>query len=335
MTSHRCSWAQRSVIVCLFWGACASEESDARPGAPRMVGDMATATNGGPIPDSKPATADADAGPGVESSGQGGATVRDAGPLRPSFPAAGDFAVAGIFPTLNEPTDADCTVYRPAVLGDEGRLHPVILWGNGTGAVTVTLYAGFLEHWASHGFIVAAAHATNAGSGEAMLACLGWIEAENARAGSPYEGHVDLGNVGASGHSQGGGGAVMVGRDVRVRATLPLQAWTGAPAHVAGAEMHQTGPMFLVSGDADLIAPRDANQKPLFEGSNVPTVWATLAGGDHVTIALGNIAKYRAPTVAWFRLHLMGDATARGMFYGADCGLCTNPAWTVQRKHMD
>ena len=35
---------------------------------------------------------------------------------------------------------------------------------------------------------------------------------------------------------------------------------------------------------------------------------------------------------AWFRLHLMGDESARGLFYGASCGLCGDATWTVQRK---
>ncbi len=256
-------------------------------------------------------------------------------PERTRFPAVDDFAAAGPFEVLREPTDAGCTVYRPKTLGEEGRLHPVIIWGNGTGTPTVEVYAGFFSHWASHGFIVAAAHTPTAGSGTEMLACLTWVEAQRRLAGSPYEGHVDLGNVGASGHSQGGGGAVVVGQDPRVRATVPFQAWTGSPAHMAGAEMRQTGPMFLVSGDADVIAAPDANQRPIFEGSNVPTFWATLAGGDHVTIALGSVAAYLGPSLAWFRLHLLGDESARTVFYGKDCKLCTDPKWTSQRKQID
>lgn len=257
----------------------------------------------------------------------------DAATALPSFPRVDDFAMPGPFAVVHEATDANCTVWRPVTLGQEGRMHPVIIWGNGTGQPSVLLYGGFFEHWASHGFIVAAAHTATSGSGAEMLTCLAWVEAEHARAGSPYEGHVELGNVGASGHSQGGGGTVMAGRDPRVRATVPLQA--SMRFSDVAAVMVQTGPMFLVSGDADVIAAPDASQKPIFEGSNVPTVWGTLAGGDHVTIAIGIVAKYLGPTVAWFRLHLMHDETARSMFFGADCGLCTHPDWKLQRKQID
>ena len=39
-----------------------------------------------------------------------------------------------------------------------------------------------------------------------------YLEKENARDGSVYKGAVDLAHVGASGHSQGGRGAIMAGR---------------------------------------------------------------------------------------------------------------------------
>jgi len=319
-------------LLCFAGAACSGGSGglgDLSQGDPASTGDGGPTQAGGPMGAGAP-------GAGVREAGALPSGDSDsAGPKLPSFPAVDDFAAAGPFETISESTDADCTVYRPSTLGEEGRRHPVILWGNGTGTPTVEVYSGFFAHWASHGFIVAAAHTPNAGGGQEMLACLLWVEAQHALSGSPYEGHVDLGNVGASGHSQGGGGAVMVGQDPRVRATVPFQAWTGSPAHMAGAEMRQNGPMFLVSGDADLIAAPEANQKPIFEASNVATFWGTLAGGDHVTIALGNVAAYLGPSVAWFRLHLMGDEDARPMFYGQDCALCADPNWTSLRKQID
>lgn len=313
-----------TIAACSGGSGGLGDLSSSDPSTPR---DDDSGQSGAP---GEPGAVDGSEAGTLPNGGADGAT-----PQSPSFPPVDDFAAKGPFETLSEPTDADCTVYRPVTLGEEGRLHPVIVWGNGTGTPTVEVYAGFFSHWASHGFIVAAAHTPTAGSGEEMLACLSWVEAQHTLSDGPYAGHVDLGNVGASGHSQGGGGALMVGRDPRVRATVPFQAWTGSPAHVAGTEMEQTGPMFLVSGDADLIAPPDANQKPIFEASNVPTFWGTLAGGDHVTIALGSVAPYLGPSVAWFRLHLMGDESARGLFYGEDCELCGDPAWASLRKQID
>ena len=69
----------------------------------------------------------------------------------------------------------------------------------------------------------------------------------------------------------------------------------------------------------------------LFDATNVPVVWATLTGGDHYSLVFG-IKTYREPILAWFRLQLLGDEDFRPLFYGASCGLCTNPKWTVQRR---
>jgi hypothetical protein len=127
-----------------------------------------------------------------------------------------------------------------------------------------------------------------------------------------------------------------LGRNARVTVTAPLQPyiqfnWGGVDPASAG---QQHGPMFLMSGSNDTIATPAANQEPVFQTANVPVFWGTLLGADHIGSAIGDITGYRGPATAWFRLHLMGDETARSLFYGASCGLCTDAAWTVQRKSI-
>jgi hypothetical protein len=102
-----------------------------------------------------------------------------------------------------------CTIFRPVELKPGSR---VILWGNGTGTQPVS-YQALLHQLASYGFVVGAANSPNARTGAEMLGCLDYLTAENAREGSPYMGKLDLTKVGATGHSQGGGGALMAGRD--------------------------------------------------------------------------------------------------------------------------
>jgi len=72
----------------------------------------------------------------------------------------------------------------------------------------------------------------------------------------------------------------------------------------------------------------------VFEAVNVPTFWGTLAGADHITSATGDITGFRGPATAWLRLHLMADESARTLFYGATCTLCSDSMWTVQRKSI-
>lgn len=223
-----------------------------------------------------------------------------------------------------------CTILRPAALGEDGLRHPVILWGNGTTATPV-IYNAVLRHWASHGFIVAAANTTDAGTGSEMLGCLDWVTAQSEDAASPYADAVDLEHVGASGHSQGGGGALMAGQDPRLTVTAPLEPYTeqGFGGFDQASMSNQAGPMFLMSGELDAIAPPIPNQQRVFDAANVPVFWGTLAGADHVASAIGGITGFRGPATAWFRHHLMCDDAAGALFY-EPCTLCDSAEWAVQ-----
>jgi hypothetical protein len=288
------------------------------------------------------------AGGGGGASGSG---AGDSGPPKGTcptgnFPSASDFGQVGPFAVAPaEAAGPSCTLFRPANLGEGGVRHPVIVWGNGTGTPTVAVYTWLLAHWATHGFIVAAANTGSAGTGVQMLGCLDWVESQNATAGSIYEGRVAVGRAGASGHSQGGGGTLMAGRDPRIVATVPFQAYTqqGFGGFDRASIAQQMGPMLLMSGSADTIAVPAQNQAPVFQETNVPVFWGTLMGSDHITFALGlmlgggsaSAVGYLAPSTAWFRLHLMCDESARSMFAGANCALCSDARWAVERRGLD
>jgi hypothetical protein len=230
----------------------------------------------------------------------------------------------------------NCTIHHPATLGEGGVKHPVILWANGTGGPTFVYSAAF-DYWASHGFIVAAGNSSNGqGSGAEMLGCLGYVLQQNTTAGSLYEGKV-CDRAGASGHSQGGGGAIMAGRDPRVTVTAPLMPYIqqGFGGFDQASIPQQNGAMLLLSGTADTIAVPATNQQPVFDQTNVPVFWANLVGGDHVAVSLNGLLTYREAMLAWYRLELMGDESFRTMFYGPTCEICSDAAWQVQRKRIN
>lgn len=245
------------------------------------------------------------------------------------FPSVTDFAAAGPYATTTESSPADCTIYRPATLGAGGVRHPVVVWGNGTTS-TPSFYNALLTHWASHGFVVAAANTPNAGTGAEMKACMEWVIAENGRAGSSYQGRIDTARIAAAGHSQGGGGAIMLGRDPRIVATVPLCPYTIGLGHDSASDSQQRGPMFLVSGGMDVIAIPTLNQKPVYDATNVPVVWGTLLTAGHYA-ALGDAGHYRGPMTAWLRARLMDDASGRAQFEGS-CALCSASDWKVRRR---
>jgi hypothetical protein len=69
---------------------------------------------------------------------------------------------------------------------------------------------------------------------------------------------------------------------------------------------------------------------------------------DHVPIAVASIDKGHGGTytetnggaaaavvVDWLQWQLRGDNEAGKRFRGADCGLCSDPAWTFDSKGLD
>jgi hypothetical protein len=243
------------------------------------------------------------------------------------FPPVRELGAKGPFATNNvdgESEGPDCSIHRPAKLGEGGLRHPVVIWGMGTGGFNT--YQESFDLWASHGFIVAAALLGDGqGDGAEMLACLTYV-CEH------YAANVDC-RAGATGHSQGGAG----GSDSRVVTTAPIQPYTaqGFGGFDQASFTRQRGPMLLLSGTADVIATPSQHQQPVFAMTNVPVVWATLVDGEHVTTGLDGAAGYRKVVLAWFRLQLMGDQSFRSMFYGPDCTLCKDAMWMVQRRGIN
>lgn len=233
------------------------------------------------------------------------------------FPSVNSFANRGPFATT-QAGQGTCTIHSPTQLGQNGVTHPVIIWGNGTGASPAT-YSALLSHWASHGFIVAAANTSNAGNGTAMLACLTTMTNNNNNAASRFFRRVDVNLVGASGHSQGGGGTIMAGRDPRVDTTAPVQPFInlglGGFQRTSIDEQQPGSSMLLLSGGSDGIASRSGNQQPVFNDVNVPVTWLTRNGANHFE-AVGDGGDFREVTTAHFRCELMADAAACNFING-------------------
>jgi hypothetical protein len=212
-------------------------------------------------------------------------------------------------------SDSVTQFYYPSNIGQSSAKHAVILWGNGT-FTTPTVYDGLLRHWASFGFIVAAAKTSNAGTGQEMLQGLDTLTTRNGQAGNPFYNKVNLSKVGSSGHSQGGFGAVQTGKDPRVTTVFPIEG-PGVPAG--------TTPVLFLDSQNGLGPPISRTAYP--QMTNRPAAWAQLAGADHLTV-LGNAGWFRVPATAWAKWQLDGDTHARDMFVGPNCGLCNNPVWS-------
>lgn len=242
-----------------------------------------------------------------------------------TFPSVnGKWSEAGPFKVTEKQAGPDHTLYYPTELGSDGRRHPVVIWGNGTGA-TPAAYARLLRHWASHGFIVAAANTKSAGSGADMLAGARWLTTENGKLQSAFFGRVDVSKVAATGHSQGGGGAIAAGADPLVTTTMPIQP--GPQGQISA--LH--GPMFILGGGNDSIVVPGLLVGPRYkQATHIKAVYGLLKTATHFEPA-NDGGRMRGYMTAWLRSQLMDDELAKAEFFGT-CGLCSDSDWTVERN---
>ncbi|WP_426368286.1 chlorophyllase/cutinase-like alpha/beta fold protein [Streptomyces sp. E-08] len=217
---------------------------------------------------------------------------------------------------VNVDIEAVHTFYYPKDMGQRGELHPVVIWGNGTGAVP-GIYSSLLRHWASHGLVVAAANTPTSNFAISMRAGIDVLEHRNADSSSPFYRKVDLEHIASAGHSQGGAAAVNAALDPRVDTAVPIQ-----PGPLTDPDLMDE-PVFYLAGERDHIV-WPALVKALYrDSSHVPAVYGEVRGAGHLS-SIGDGGDFRGPTTAWLRFWLMGDENARGMFFGPDCAYCTD-----------
>ncbi|WP_282692550.1 acetylxylan esterase [Streptomyces sp. CC208A] len=218
------------------------------------------------------------------------------------------------------------TFYRPRDMGRTGERHPVVIWGNGTGAVP-GIYSSLLRHWASHGFIVAAANTPTSNFAISMRAGIDVLERRNADPDSVYFGKVDLEHIGSAGHSQGGAAAVNAAVDARVDTAVPIQ-----PGPLTDPDLIDV-PVFYLAGQRDLTVWPALVKAMYRDSGHLPAVYGEVRGAGHLS-SIGDGGDFRAPTTAWLRFWLMGDENARGFFFGPSCVYCGDDVlWSDWRRN--
>jgi hypothetical protein len=216
------------------------------------------------------------------------------------------------------------TIFRPACM-KEGEKYPVITWANGTCGFTHG-YGPMLGNLASHGFVVIASNSTwtaTAPTNTVQLRALDYAEALNNDPASIYYQKLDLGKVGAMGHSQGSTATSVASSDSRIKALI---LWNGGTSN--------NKPFLYVSGERDVGGTQTpASLAQGTTGASQPGAWLyhhqVLQTGGTST---GHLVLMEQPervvdmTVAWWKFMLNGDEEAKKMFIGDNCGLCNRTA---------
>lgn len=309
-------------------------------------GQAGAPTGGQPGVDAGPGAGGALAAGGAKADGglvasggavgaDGGLVSRDGGlpyglPCGPALAAVTDYSAPGPFATTTDSNvgpDGNCVVFRPKTLGDNGFLHSPIVFGPGIG-MQATQLKDLLLSFASHGYLVIGTGVLNGGPNDpankaAMQNALDWIIQQNGKAGSPYQGKLNVKCAVSMGYSVGGTAAVEIGGHEAVATTVSIHG------HVATSAMH--GPLLQTSGDKDTVGR--PMQQQTFDKSQVQTFFGVVSGADHGYIQQNSGGAERPAIIAWMRYWLNGDTGAKHYFWGDDCTACVSPWLDPQRKN--
>ena len=277
----------------------------------------------------------------------------------------------GAFPALKEmvPSLPDHVIYRPADLGRLGsRKLGLFIWGNGACSDDGASARFHLAEIASHGYLAIAPGRILSGPGApppappappqapnasgklltvktttaALLAAIDWAYAENDRRGSPFFHRLDLNKLAVAGHSCGGLQALEAAADPRVHAVIINNSGIFADGTnpIAGLNVDKallsklhTPIFYILGGPTDIAYPNGMDDVARID--TVPVMVANLPVGHGGTFSQPNGGAVAQVSVRWLDWQLSGDKVAAKAFVGKDCGLCTDPQWTVARKRID
>jgi len=202
----------------------------------------------------------------------------------------------------------DVNVWIPQDLPSGCRV-PIVHIANGTGA-TCSTYGSLARHFASHGFVTACYEDTNTGQGTQAIAAIEAVIDE-------YGDIVDT-KYGFTGHSQGGGGAILgvyraeqqwgSSREYAGLGIEPAHGFGDSPSSWPSLYGQIYSPVAMFNGSADSLVSASwvrSGYDALDDG--LEKAWYEAVGAAHIPPPNTDAGEMG---VAWFRWQLLGDSDA-------------------------
>jgi predicted dienelactone hydrolase len=166
-----------------------------------------------------------------------------------------------------------------------GAPYPIVSFGPGF-LQSVTQYQSTLAHLASHGYFAIASQSnggfapSHAGFALDLRSCVDWLISQNA-SGEQFADAVATTRIAFSGHSMGGGSALLAAKDdLRDVAVVTLAAADTNPSSISACTSIAT-PTRLIVGSQDTIVPPASSATPMYANLPGPRQLCSITGGFH------------------------------------------------------
>jgi len=258
------------------------------------------------------------------------------------------------------PMLTDHVIYRPANLDAMGNTQlGIYVFGNGGCTDDAASSRLHLLEIASHGYLVIAPGRIYSGPDaverenpeetgldgtrpEQLHQAIDWALAENIREGSPYYNRIDSEAIAISGYSCGGVQALLNAGDQRAGTMVIMNSglYVDGNTSMAGMETNKeilqdihTPILYVLGGPTDIAYPNGMDDYALI--NHVPIAAANIDVGHGGTYWDSNGGRAAQVVANWLNWQLRGDHAAGQMFLGEACGLCNDPGWSFEKKHLD
>jgi hypothetical protein len=275
----------------------------------------------------------------VAAAGAGGAAgamgaPTSSRPLSSSLNLATKMDTPGVAPFFH--------VWRPTdIAAVEGKL-PVMAWNNGACSRNDQVFKPLFDKWSAGGWIVLSL-TSGGGSSSTSIAdqkgLIDWIVAEADKAGSEYNGKVDLDRIVAGGNSCGGITSLgLAAQDERVAGIFVLSGSSGMGGANTMVTSKITVPVaYIIGGEEDIArANAEADYEAFADG--IPSMIVSRSTGDHLMISNNaDVMKDAADiSINWMDLTMYGQQAALdALKQPTVCAGCMSGLWSMMGKNLE
>lgn len=265
-------------------------------------------------------------------------------PLEKKYAGLGGYEVSNKVIKSEDKAIGNIRIWYPTELESKTEKYPVVFVTNGSNTAALN-YEPCFERLASWGFIVVGNDDRQTGTGESASKMLDYMLEQNDNSESIFYRKVDEENIGITGYSQGGAGALRAVTEYD-NSNQYKTIFTGSASYPLlaknmGWEYDMTKvhiPYFMTAGTgtSDDRGIEDINAEfggvaPLVSlienydtmASDVFKVRARVAGAEHEEILM----KTDGYMTAWMLYQLRGDEEAGKVFIGEDAEILSNSNW--------